>query len=259
MVVRKIFCSFFLSGGRHLLIGKEVTPHQLLTTIVTQFCGHTEFLRALGHGKGRVQNLRGNIATASSLHPPPPPSRSLQTVHCRLLHAASARTSPPPLSPHPPPHQRTKASILTKKATAFATAMVPLLARGTLLGSPQPQRRRQRRRRHRRSPQSRRREEAREAIFVKGIDLPRAGHCCLPGGRESHAATICVHLPPHCPTPPSRLAAATPTMCRGEGSPLAMKRSIRTASASSGGGVRRHLLLYNSADRPTHQFCSLRD
>jgi hypothetical protein len=27
----------------------------------------------------------------------------------------------------------------------------------------------------------------------------------------------------------------------------------------SGGGVRRHLLLYNSANRPTHQFCSLCD
>jgi hypothetical protein len=45
-------------------------------------------------------------------------------------------------------------------------------------------------------------------------------------------------------------------MCRGEDSPLAMKRSIRTASKSSGGGVRRHLLLYNSANRPTHQFSS---
>ena len=39
---------------------------------------------------------RGNIATASSLRPPPPPSRSLRAVHCRLLHAISARTLPPP-------------------------------------------------------------------------------------------------------------------------------------------------------------------
>jgi len=61
MVVRKIFCSyFFLPGGRHLVIGKEITPHQLPTTIVTQFCGHTEFLRELGHGKGRVQHLNSN-------------------------------------------------------------------------------------------------------------------------------------------------------------------------------------------------------
>jgi len=44
-----------------------------------------------------------------------------------------------------------------------------------------------------------------------------------------------------------------------EGSPLAMKQSIRMASVSPGGGVRRHLLLYNSANQPTHQFCSLRD
>ena len=115
------------------------------------------------------------------------------------------------------------------------------------------------RRRRRRSPRGRRGEEAGEAIFVKAIDLPRAGHHCLPGGRESRAATIRVHPLPCCPTPPSRLVAATPTMCRGEGSPLAMKQSIRTASASSCGGVHRHILLYNSADRPTHQFCSLRD
>jgi len=66
---------------------------------------------------------------------------------------------------------------------------------------------------------------------VKAIDLPRAGHHCLPGGRERRAATIRVHPPPRCPPPPSRLAAATPTMCRGESSPLAMKRSIRTVSA----------------------------
>jgi hypothetical protein len=58
MVVRKIFCSFFfLPGRRHLVIGEEVTPHQLPTTIITRFCGHTEFLRALCHRKGRVQNL----------------------------------------------------------------------------------------------------------------------------------------------------------------------------------------------------------
>ena len=81
---------------------------------------------------------RGNIATASSLRPPPPPSRSLRAVHCRLLHAVSARTLPPPLSTQHPPRQRTKASIIAKKATAFATAVAPLLARGTLLGSPPP-------------------------------------------------------------------------------------------------------------------------
>jgi len=28
--------------------------------IITRFCGHTEFLRALGHGKGRVHNLNSN-------------------------------------------------------------------------------------------------------------------------------------------------------------------------------------------------------
>ena len=55
---------------------------------------------------------------------------------------------------------------------------------------------------------------------------------------------------PIAPRPSLRLAGAAPTMCRGEGSPLAMKQLIRTTcSMSSGGGVRRHLLLYNSANR----------
>jgi len=68
-----------------------------------------------------------------------------------------------------------------------------------------------------------------------------------------------MELKPHPPSLTTRLAAAAPAMCRGEESPLAMKQSIRMASALLGGGVRRHLLLYNSANRPTHQFCSLRD
>ena len=38
------------------------------------------------------------------------------------------------------------------------------------------------------------------------------------------------------------------------------QRSIDAArDLSSGSGVRRHLLLYNTANRPTHQFCSLRN
>ncbi len=98
-----------------------------------------------------------------------------------------------------------------------------------------------------------------DGLAAATIDLPRAGHHCLTGDRERRAATIRVHPPPRCPPAPSRLAAATPTMCRGESSPLAMKRSIRTASTSSGGGVHRHLLLYNSANQPTHRICSLRD
>jgi len=55
-------CSIFsLVGGRNLVIG-EVTPHRLptTTTIVTQYCGCTNFLRILGHRKGRVQNLNSN-------------------------------------------------------------------------------------------------------------------------------------------------------------------------------------------------------
>jgi hypothetical protein len=98
-----------------------------------------------------------------------------------------------------------------------------------------------------------------DGLVAATIDHPRAGHHCLPGGREHRAVTIRVHLPPRCRCPPvsSRLATATPTMCRGEGSPLAMKQSIRMASASSGGGIHDHLLLYNSANQPTHQICSL--
>ena len=74
---------------------------------------------------------RSNIATASSLRPPPPPSRSLRAIHCRLLHAVSMRTLPPPLSTQHPPCQQTKASIIAKKATVFATAVAPLASSGT--------------------------------------------------------------------------------------------------------------------------------
>jgi hypothetical protein len=84
MVVRKIFCSFFLPDGRHLVIG-EVTPHQLPTTIVTQFCGHTEFLRALGHEKGRVQNLNSN---------PEVMPRVLRYFHVGIIAVEISRTGP---------------------------------------------------------------------------------------------------------------------------------------------------------------------
>jgi len=46
-------------GGRNLVIGK-VMPHQLPTTIITRYCGFTIFLRTIGQGKGRVQNLNSN-------------------------------------------------------------------------------------------------------------------------------------------------------------------------------------------------------
>ena len=56
------FVSIFFSlvGGRNLVIG-EVTPHRLRTTILTRYCGCTNFMRTLGHRKGRVQkNLNSN-------------------------------------------------------------------------------------------------------------------------------------------------------------------------------------------------------
>ena len=191
---------------------------------------------------------RGNIATASLLRPPPPPSRSLRSVHCRLLHAASARTSPPPMSPQPYPRQRTKVSILAKKATAFATAMARLLAQGTLLGSSPP-------------------DGTAAAPPPPAIPARAAGR----GGRGSH---LCesdrspprwTSLPPRrqrascrddsrspaapVSPAPSRLAAATPTMCRGEGSPLAMKQSIRTASALSSSSVTKVLSLLTRQEK----------
>ncbi len=46
----RICCSF---GGRHLVIG-EVTPDQL-SNHNRHACGCSEFLRRLGHGKGRVR------------------------------------------------------------------------------------------------------------------------------------------------------------------------------------------------------------
>jgi len=49
------FCSL---SGRHLVLG-EVTPHQL-SHHYRDDCRCTEFLRKLGRGKGRVQNLNSN-------------------------------------------------------------------------------------------------------------------------------------------------------------------------------------------------------
>ncbi len=81
--------------------------------------------------------------------------------------------------------------------------------------------------------------------------IPRRQRASCPGDSHLPATT----LPPAPLTPCHSRADHVP----GEGSPLAMKRSIRKASASSDSGVRHHLLLYNSANQPTHQFCSLRD
>jgi len=87
---------------------------------------------------------------------------------------------------------------------AFATAvfLLPLLARGTLLGlsppddapaAPPPQ------------AISARAEGGGggKAIFAKANDLTCAGHHCLPGGRERRAATI---RSPAAPKPPAPLA-----------------------------------------------------
>jgi len=48
------------SDVSHLVIG-EVTPHQL-SRHYHHDCIRIEFLTALGHGKGRVQNLNSNPA-----------------------------------------------------------------------------------------------------------------------------------------------------------------------------------------------------
>ena len=148
-----------------------------------------------------------------------------------------------------PPHQQTKVSIIAKKATAFATAVAPLASSGTrnVIGIAPPPR-------HCRSAVTRAdlcegggEGGGGKAIFAKAINLPCMGHHCLPGGRERRAATICS---PAAPLPPAPLAP-----CRSranhvprEGSPLAMKQSIRTARALSGSGVCHHLLLYNSVN-----------
>ncbi len=50
--------NFCFLGGRNLVIG-EVTPHQL-SHHCCHDCSLIEFLRALSHGKGRVQNLNSN-------------------------------------------------------------------------------------------------------------------------------------------------------------------------------------------------------
>ncbi len=99
----------------------------------------------------------------------------------------------------------------------------------------------------------------RESHLRESDRYPLRGTSLPPRRQRASCRDDSVPPPPRCPPPPSHLATAAPAMCRGEDSPLAMKRSIRTASTSSGSGVRRHLLLYNLANRPTHQFCSLRD
>ena len=54
-------------------------------------------------------------------------------------------------------------------------------------------------------------------VIVKATDLPRTGHCCLPGGRDHHDATIWVHPAlPRCPLTPLHLTTAMPTRCHGE-------------------------------------------
>jgi hypothetical protein len=67
------------------------------------------------------------LFTASS-YPP-----CLLSLSCPLpaLDALSMRTLPPSLLPQPSPLQQMRAPILVKKATAFATAVVPLLVQGT--------------------------------------------------------------------------------------------------------------------------------
>ena len=79
--------------------------------------------------------------------------------------------------------------------------------------------------------------------------LPRADRCATSGGPPSGILRGASSLPPLLP-PPAAAAADDDDD----------QRSVDAArDLSSGGGVHRHLLLYNSANRPTHQFCSLRD
>ena len=78
--------------------------------------------------------------------------------------------------------------------------------------------------------------------------LPRADRCATSGGPPSGILRGASSLPPLLPPPPTAAADDDD------------QRSVDAArDLSSGGGVRRHLLLYNSANLTTHQFCSLRD
>ena len=89
--------------------------------------------------RGTADNANAPLSVPPLLLPScilllPPPlslSRPLPT-----LATASAKPSPPPLLPKPPPHQQMKVPILAKKATVFAMAVAPCLAQGTLLGLP---------------------------------------------------------------------------------------------------------------------------
>ncbi len=74
------------------------------------------------------------LVSASSFSSSPHPLSSNCLLH--TLAAASMRTLLLPLSPQSPPHQRTKVSILAKKAMMFSSAVAHFLARGMLLESP---------------------------------------------------------------------------------------------------------------------------
>jgi hypothetical protein len=74
------------------------------------------------------------LVPASSFSSSPHPLSSNCPLHS--LAAASVRTLLPPFLPQSPPHQRTKAPILAKKATMFSSAFAHFLARGMLLETP---------------------------------------------------------------------------------------------------------------------------
>jgi hypothetical protein len=102
-------------------------------------------------------------------------------------------------SPQPPHHQRTKVSILTKKAMTFATAVAPLLVRGTLL----------------RSPTSRQQSRA-AALPPPAIPLRAAGS----GGLGSHLHESYCFSPRGTSLPPRRQRASCCDNSRSPSAPL---------------------------------------
>jgi hypothetical protein len=56
-----LFFRFARRAGGIWLLARSRHTTSYHYVVVTRFCGHTEFLRALGHEKGRVQNLNSNL------------------------------------------------------------------------------------------------------------------------------------------------------------------------------------------------------
>ena len=161
-------------------------------------------------------------ATTAIVHPPPPPTCSLQAVHCPL--------SLLPAQGHHHHHYCHNVLFASKRRCPSSRRKPHCLpwpwhlfwCKGRCWDRPPPtvpppRPPPQLPRRWWQSPLGQRGGGYGATVIVKATDLPRTGHCCLPGGRDHHDATIWVHPAlPRCPLTPLHLTTAMPTRCHGE-------------------------------------------